>query len=204
MNQDSSSDRKPKTRRGRETRDKLLAAAEVEFGERGFHDTAISHITQRAGVAMGTFYVHFESKEEIFRALVAHMADLTRQWIARQVADASDRLEAERRGISAFIEFVRQHEALYKTVSEAQFVAEDAYRSYYLGFAQAYRRNLEQAAERGEIRRGDYEVWSWALIGISVFLGMRFAVWDDARDAGDLATQVADLIEGGLRPEQDG
>jgi AcrR family transcriptional regulator len=101
MNQHSSSDKIPKTRRGRETREKLLHAAEAEFGERGYADASIASITQRAGVALGTFYVYFESKEEIFRALVTHMGELTRQWIVERVADAPDRLTAERqhRGI---------------------------------------------------------------------------------------------------------
>jgi len=69
MNQVSSSKKTPKTKRGRLTREKILRAAETEFGEKGFHEAAISAITHRAGVALGTFYVYFESKEEIFRAL---------------------------------------------------------------------------------------------------------------------------------------
>ena len=81
MNQHSGSDKIPKTKRGRRTREKLLHAAEAEFGENGFADTSIASITQRAGVALGTFYVYFESKEEIFRALVSYMGELTRQWI---------------------------------------------------------------------------------------------------------------------------
>lgn len=198
MNQYSTSKKEPKTRRGRETREKLLEAAESEFGERGFHEAAISGITRRAGVALGTFYVYFESKEEIFRALVSHMGNLTRQWIAERVAESPDRLTAERRGIQAFFEFVRQHSNLYRIISEAQFVAEDAYREYYGAFADAYRENLERAAAEEDIRQGDYEVWSWALIGMSVFLGMRFAVWDDSRSTEEMAASVADLISTGM------
>ncbi len=201
MNQYSSSNKMPKTRRGRETREKLLEAAENEFGERGFHDAAISGITQRAGVALGTFYVYFESKEEIFRALVAHMGNLTRHWISERVAEAPDRLTAERRGIQAFIEFVRGHTNLYQIISEAQFVAEDAYRDYYSSFADAYRENLEQAAQDNDIRKGDFEVWAWALIGMSVFLGMRFSAWDDSRSSEEMAATVADLIASGMRPD---
>jgi AcrR family transcriptional regulator len=200
MNQYSTSGKLPKTKRGRETRDKLLVAAEKEFGERGFHEAAISGITQSAGVALGTFYVYFDSKEEIFRALVAHMGHLTRQWISERVAEAPDRLTAERRGIAAFIEFVRRHGNLYQIISEAQFVAEDAYREYYSSFADAYRQNLEQAAADKDIREGDFEVWAWALIGMSVFLGMRFAAWDDSRSADDMADAVADLISTGMLP----
>ncbi len=200
MNQYSTSGKLPKTKRGRETRDKLLVAAEKEFGERGFHEAAISGITQSAGVALGTFYVYFDSKEEIFRALVAHMGHLTRVWISERVAESPDRLTAERRGIAAFIEFVRRHGNLYQIISEAQFVAEDAYREYYSSFADAYRQNLEQAAADKDIREGDFEVWAWALIGMSVFLGMRFAAWDDSRSADDMADAVADLISTGMLP----
>ncbi len=202
MNQHSGSDKTPKTRRGRETREKLLNAAEAEFGERGFSEASIASITQRAGVALGTFYVYFESKEEIFRALVSYMGDLTRQWVSERVAESPDRLTAERRGVEAFIDFVRSHRNLYRIVSMAQFVAEDAFRAYYTVFADAYCENLKRAAKGQEIRDGDCEVWAWALIGMTVFLGMRFADWDEERSPEDIAAAASDLVAKGMaRPD---
>lgn len=198
MNQHSTSDKLPKTKRGRKTREKLLHAAEAEFGERGFPEASIASITQRAGVALGTFYVYFESKEAIFRALVSYMGELTRQWIGERVAEAPDRLTAERRGVEAFIEFVRTHRNLYRVVSMAQFVAEDAFRDYYAVFASAYEENLRRAAAHGDIREGDCEVWSWALIGMTVFLGMRFADWDEARPAAEVAAAASELVAQGM------
>lgn len=198
MNQHSTSDKTPKTARGWQTRESLLQAAENEFGERGFREASISGITQRAGVALGTFYVYFESKEEIFRALVAYMNDLTRHWIAERIAESPDRLTAERKGVEAFIDFVRAHRNLYRIVAEAQFVAEDAFREYYTVFADAYRQQLQRAADDGEIRAGDSEVWGWALIGMTVFLGMRYADWDEGRTAEDIASAAADLISKGM------
>lgn len=192
--------RTPKTTRGRRTRDKILDAAALEFGELGFHKTSIGGVTDRAGVALGTFYVYFESKEEIFRSLVTRMGELTRAWIAGRIADAPDRLAAERLGVEAFLEFVRAHSNLYRIVMEAQFVAEDAYRDYYSVFAAAYRRNLDAAAAVGEIRAGDNEERAWALIGMSVFLGLRYAIWDEGRPAREIAEAVGDLIENGLAP----
>ncbi len=204
MNQHSYIGKVPKTKRGQKTREKLLAAAEIEFGEKGFHDAAISGITTRAGVALGTFYIYFESKLEIFRALVAHMGTLTRHWIGERIEASTDRLEAEEQGLAAYIEFVSMHRNLYRIVSEAQFVAEDAFNDHYSIFARAYRQNLEAAGADNQIRQGDYEVWSWALIGISVFLGMRFAEWDDSRSPADTARAAAHLIRHGMRlPRQD-
>lgn len=202
MNQVSISKKIPKTARGKKTRDKLLQAAETEFGEKGYHDAAISGITYRAGVALGTFYTYFDSKEEIFAALVSYMSGRTRRWVAERTADAPDRLTAERLGIQAYIEFVREHKGIYRIISEAEFVANDAFREHYESFNRAYPTYLRRAAESGEIRSGDYETWSWAIMGIAVFLGMRYAAWDDTRPSSEIAEVVTDLIADGLRPRQ--
>ncbi len=202
MNQVSTSNKTPKTARGMRTREKLLRAAEIEFGEKGFHEAAVSGITYRAGVALGSFYTYFESKEEIFKALVSFMSHRTRRWIAERVADAPDRMTAERKGLEAYIEFARQHKGIYRIISEAEFVANDAFREHYTGFAKAYQYNLKKAGELGGIREGDYETWSWAIMGMAVILGMRYAEWDESTPASRIAETVADLIEKGIRPQQ--
>ena len=69
-------------------------------------------------------------------------------------------------------------------------------------FATAYRQNLEDAADRNEIRNGDCEVWSWALIGMTVFLGMRFALWDEDRTPSATADAAFDLVSAGLARKQ--
>jgi AcrR family transcriptional regulator len=190
----------PKTLRGQKTRAKILDAAEAEFGERGFHEASINGITARAGVALGSFYTYFPSKEALFRALVDHMGRLTRRYIAERVAAAPDRMNAERSGLEAFITFTRDHRNLYRIIMEAQFVAADAYRAYYESFAHAYRDNLVAAAERGHVREGDAEVRAWALIGMNVFLGLRYGVWSDDREPRQIAEEVVMLLQHGLAP----
>jgi len=203
MNQVSTLSKEPKTERGKRTREKILRAAEIEFGEKGFHDAGISGITYRAGVALGTFYTYFESKEEIFKALVSFMSLRTRRWIAERVADAPDRMTAERKGLEAYIEFARLHKGIYRIISEAEFVANDAWREHYTGFARAYEDNLKKAGENGQIREGDYETWSWAIMGMAVTLGMRYAGWDESIPMSQIAETVADLIANGIKPQQD-
>ena len=190
----------PKTERGRRTLRRLLDAAGEEFGARGYHETAISHITQRAGVGLGTFYVYFKSKEGVFRELVADMGAMTRHALADAVKDARDRIEAERMGLEAYVRFVRAHKGLYRIVMEAQFVAPESYREYYRVFSQAYLQQMETAAKRGEIRAGDDEIRVWALMGLSTFLGLRYGVWDDDADAAHVAAAGADLVTNGLKP----
>jgi AcrR family transcriptional regulator len=195
-----SADKAPRTERGRKTVRKLLEAAAEEFGTRGYREAAITGITQRAGVALGTFYTYFESKEELFRALVRDMSQATRAHVAEAVRGAPDRIAAERIGLAAFIRFTRAHPELYRIIEEAQFVAEDVYREHYLTFVEGYRQGLAAAAERGEITSGPDELRAWALIGMSVFLGMRYAIWNADMDPEQAAEQAIHLIAEGLRP----
>ena len=61
----------PRSRKGAQTRARLLEAAERIFETSGFLDARISDIATRAGVSHGSFYHYFESKEEIFREVAA-------------------------------------------------------------------------------------------------------------------------------------
>jgi len=194
-----SADKAPRTERGRKTVRKLLEAAAQEFGQRGFHEAAITGITARAGVALGTFYTYFESKEELFRALVRDMSHATRIHVAEAVAGAPDRLAAERLGLAAFIAFTRRHPELYRIIEEAQFVAEDEYRAHYLTFVEGYRQGLAAAQGRGEIVEGPDELRAWALIGMSVFLGMRYGVWEQKPSPKRVADIAIEMVSEGLR-----
>jgi AcrR family transcriptional regulator len=56
-------------------RNAILEAAEVVFGERGFHRARIQDVAARARIAVGTVYNHFEDKDEVLRALMAERTD---------------------------------------------------------------------------------------------------------------------------------
>lgn len=178
---------------------RLLEAAAAEFGARGYHEAAITGITQRAGVALGTFYTYFDSKEVLFRALVKDMSHTVRSHVAEAVRGAPDRIAAERIGLAAFIAFTRKHRELYRIIEEAQFVAPDAYRDHYLTFVEGYRRNLAAAADRGEIVPGEDEPRAWSLIGMSVFLGMRYGVWEEDLSPEAVADAAIALVAEGLK-----
>lgn len=65
----------PRSRKGAQTRARLLDAAKQIFEENGFLDARISDISERAGLSHGSFYHYFDSKEEIFREVAAAVDD---------------------------------------------------------------------------------------------------------------------------------
>ncbi|MFP3889217.1 TetR/AcrR family transcriptional regulator [uncultured Ralstonia sp.] len=198
MSQADSDVSQPKTARGQKTRESLLRAAEKVFGEKGYYTASISEITQEAEVAMGTFYLYFKDKEDIFRALVAHMLELVRTHLRKHVAAATSQIEAERLGLKAFLSFVSRHKNLYRIVLDSYSVDESIYRSYFQVFADLYTRRLGDAEEQGEIAPGDAEVRAWCLIGISNFLGMRYALWQKPESMDKVVEAAHSLITHGL------
>lgn len=65
----------PRSRKGAQTRARLLDAAKAIFEENGFLDARISDIAERAGLSHGSFYHYFDSKEEVFREVAAAVVD---------------------------------------------------------------------------------------------------------------------------------
>jgi len=174
----------PRTARGERTLRKILDAAREEFGERGFSDSSIVGITQRAGVALGTFYTYFDSKEELFKALVRDMSAQVRDNVGPALVDATDGLDGERRALEAFLKFVRDHRDIYRIIDESEFVEPAAYREHYESTAIRIAARLKAARDKGEIDASfsdrELDVAAWGMMGANVFLGLRFAVWDDA------------------------
>jgi AcrR family transcriptional regulator len=198
----ASAGKAPRTARGRKTLRAILDAAAAEFGDKGFHDGSISGITRRAGVALGSFYTYFDSKDAVFRALVRDMSDQVRDRVAPALAAAPDQLAAERAGLLEFLEFVRGHKEIYRIIDEAEFVDPDSFRAHYATTAERIAQRLQAAAARGEVRRDVSDVHAWAIMGMNVFLGLRYGVWGEDRAAAEVADTVADLLARGLAPGQ--
>ena len=191
----------PRTARGERTLRALLDAAAIEFGERGFHEGSISGITGRAGVALGTFYTYFDSKDEIFRALVRDMSARVRDHVAPALAAAPDPLSGERAALEAFLRFAAEHKEIYRIVDESEFVDPASFRLHYETTASRIEQRLTRAAETGQVRADVGEVHAWAIMGMNVFLGLRFGVWEEAGDLTAVAAIANEMIVNGIAPQ---
>ena len=190
----------PRTERGRRTLRKLLDASAIEFGEKGFHEASVSSITRRAGVALGSFYTYFDSKDALFRALVADMSDNVMSSARSALSDGMGALEIEQAALSAFLGFAREHKEIYRIIDEAEFVDPASYRRHYETIAERIEARLKAGAASGELREGLGELEAWALMGMNVFVGLRYVVWGDdrPRDPDAIAARVNELLARGI------
>ena len=198
----------PRTARGRRTREKILASALKEFGKVGYHDASIVRITEGAGVAMGTFYLYFDGKLAVFNELVEDLNRRLRHRMTQAIAEAPNRLEAERAGFKAFFAFTTEVPQLYRIIRQAEFVSPEAMHLHYGRIVEGYQRALAAASDAGEIAPLDPEVTAWALMGIGEIIGMRWILWQEGEDGApaipdDVLDNTLDFITRALRPDKE-
>ena len=195
-----SNDKTPRTERGRRTLRKLLDAAATEFADKGFHEASVSGITRRAGVALGTFYTYYDSKDAIFRALVSDMS----AGVGRAAREALDpgmgALEVERVALRAFLAFAAEHKEIYRIIDEAEFVDPESYRTHYETIGSRIEERLQRGGESGEFKRGLGAPEAWALMGMNVFLGLRYVIWarEGDPDSDEIAKRANALLASGI------
>ena len=95
--------------RGAATRARLLEAAEGCFAELGYHDASVVKITEAAGVAQGTFYLYFPSKEALPGALARQLSEALADGTRAAVEAATDMDGAVSALIHAAWETASQH-----------------------------------------------------------------------------------------------
>ena len=202
-NSPASEGKAPRTARGERTLRKILDAALEEFGERGFSEGSIVGITGRAKVALGTFYTYFDSKEAVFKALVHDMSTRVRDHVAPVLAASTETLEGEGKALESYLEFARAHKHVYRIIDEAEWADPEAFEKHYRTTADRIAARLDAGKARGEMAGADSplasEVEAWAIMGMNVFLGLRYAVWGRERP-GEVARVANRLIRDGLKP----
>lgn len=193
----------PKTEKGQETLDRILEEAARLFSEKGYYKTAVKDITKAANVGIGTFYIYFEDKHSLYRTLLTHYGKFIRKHIANTISRAETRTEAERAGIQAYVELVREKPWIYNIIWEALYVDKELFKDYYDKFSASYVKQIKAAQAKGEIVADyDPETLAYFLMGITSFLGLRYAIFEKDSDLEPVMDTITKIFESGfLLPE---
>ena len=187
--------------------ERLLWAAEELFGERSYWRTTVADICARAGIATGSFYAHYNSKAEIFIAVVRQINADLRMAIRTAIESAGQgQRERERASFRAFFSLLSQRPWIDRIVRESEFVAPAVFREYYEHLTRGYARGVRQAQLDREVdARYDPEVIAYMYTGIGNFVGMRWADWTAGGQVpDDVVDDIIEVLSRGLPPLGDG
>ena len=103
-------------RRREKTRVELLEAAERVIASKGYHNTRIADIASGADVGLGTFYLHFKTKNEIFIELIDYGAGHLREDLVEAKAGIQDPAEKLRITINTILDAAAHAPELFRIV----------------------------------------------------------------------------------------
>ncbi len=195
--------RKPAAGDERPPAERLLSAAEYLFGERSYARTTVAGICARAGMATGSFYAHFQSKADIFAAVIRRINADLRATMREALRHAEQNQRArERASYRAYFDLMSERPWIYRIVREAEFVAPAEFKAYYERLARGYARGVRVAQLAGEIdAHYDPEVLAYVYAGLGNFVGMRWAEWTaGGRVPDDVLEDLIQVLARGLPP----
>lgn len=105
--------------RADETRARVFFAARELFAERGYQSATVSEIARRAGVAKGTFFVHFANKDAVIVALIELQVGDAERAHAQALESGGTEIDALERAIVKLAE----HAAINRSLSRSVFAA---------------------------------------------------------------------------------
>jgi len=182
----------PKTKAGFSKMLSLLEAADKLFNETGYFDVSVSDICKEAHTAVGTFYIYFDSKTDLYRYLMEIYKRQIKAHLAEAIEGCDTRALREQEGIKCFIRYAVKNPNVYNIIWGSLAVERQMFEDYYVSFAESYARALR--TDKQELSTADVTSLAYMLMGITNFLGLR-AIFEDMSD-----DQINAIIDQSIMP----
>lgn len=104
--------------------------------------------------------------------------------------------------LHTFLEFARDHQEIYRIIDEAEFIDPQSYREHYEHAAQRIEERLAEGAKAGELRSDIGEIEAWAIMGMNVFLGLRYGIWSEEKSAAEIAEIANGILARGITADK--
>jgi AcrR family transcriptional regulator len=189
-------------------RDEIMAAAKKVFARKGFHATTIADIAKEAGLAYGSIYWYFDSKDDLFHALMAAEEYALRAHIAIALAAGDSRQNSEempfRTAVQATFEFFEADKATVRLLFRDAYAWGDRFEKHLGGIYERFIDDIETlivaAQKRGDVVAAPPRMVAYTLAALIGQLAHRRLSTDDGVTAAEVADFVVSLVLDGLRP----
>jgi AcrR family transcriptional regulator len=185
-----------------DTRSALFHAAAEVVLEHGYGGATVAAITERAGFAVGTFYTHFESRQELLNRLLAYVRANMLEEVRAAIHGSHSFLEMEVRAFRAYFDHLSRHPWYTRIESETAVWAPEIFRQHFFEIADRYVAALLRGHAAGELadyEERELEVIAYILMAARHYLATRYlAGVPGARLPSAVVNAYVDLVSRGL------
>jgi AcrR family transcriptional regulator len=190
------------------TKEQLINAAVKIFQQKGFQKTRISDIVSEAGLAQGTFYLYFESKEEIFRQItIAHSSRFVKVFKETELLfggrDSNDIRQNISRFLNKLLEVYKQNinvsELLFREVRGHGGVFKEVQETFYKSFVKLLQEYMKRDIPAGKFNFEDSETIAIFLLGVFLNSTSYFLLMKKQFNTEKLVQKMTDFMLNGLQ-----
>lgn len=185
-------------RRKARTRAAIIEAASGLFHERGYEETSIQNIAERADTGVGTLYGYFPSKEDILREVLVAARDEALQEYFSAIDEQTPAIDRVCRAIDTTSSYLRDHRAILVAVfqiSTRNRLVDEAQADWLY---RAFHELVLLGLERGEFRQVPSDAATRLLITMVTTACLGIGAWkgreDDPALVGELHTLARALL----------
>jgi AcrR family transcriptional regulator len=179
-------------------REQLLDVALGVFGRAGYHGTSMNDVAEAAGVTKPVLYQHFDSKRDLYLALIDEVGTRLLTAIRRATAAGGDGKEQTELGFRAYFRWVASDHDAFMLLFGGGVRQDDEFR-------EAIRRITSAAADAVEpliavdIAPEHRRTLAHALVGLAEGASRRLVERGEEFEPDEIAHEVASLAWAGLR-----
>ena len=185
-------------------REAILRAAMQVVGEHGYANATIARVTRVAGIAQGTFYLYFESRQALLDELLPHCGCDLLEFVRNHVSGAKGIFEKEERGFRAFLTYMQVNPHFFRILTEAAGAAPEAHARHFEFVTSRYVDTLRRALEAGELENvepSELETVAYMLMAMREYLYLRQLRRGESDQASldEAVRMYMKFLKGGLR-----
>ncbi|MFW5628580.1 MAG: TetR/AcrR family transcriptional regulator [Candidatus Cloacimonadaceae bacterium] len=186
----------------RNRREMILEKAIEVFAKNGSQGSTIADIARAAGIAQGTVYVYFDSKEDLLNECMHEIIDPEIEAIIARTQDIEDTMERLFEFFNEHINLVKNKPFIARLLTMENRQNESFYSQWpnfnplkrYLEYVEE---TAEQAIADGRIRPLDTKTFAYMIVGVMDFALAQWLTTSDSLEMTRMADSVRDIIRYG-------
>jgi AcrR family transcriptional regulator len=185
-----------------QVRQQFITAAAALIHDEGFQGLRVEEIVERAGLSIGTFYLYFESKDDLFVSLVIDYTDQLKRRLEAALNTEGRIRERISRGLDAYLDFVKNSERgflYYRDLGNVETTVGPLKVWACNHSATALRPLLAEGMTRGEIRSTDVDLLAQTLVALTQHLMGYWLQHQEVYTREQVKDFLLNFIDGAIR-----
>ncbi len=190
--------------RRKSRKDEIIKAASNLFSQKSYHDVTMDQIAAEVGVAKGTIYLYFKSKENLYLGILEHTFETIESILEREIAKEDPAPQKLKKILRLIFQFYFQNMDVLRilTRDETRLIREhfEFTEHWRHRRIKLYRKVLEKGIKEGSFRSANTELMALIIFGL---VGSVMFFYPTDKTAGEIAEEVFSMISEGIMTTQD-